>query len=95
MYKYPSQGSKTHTKGLHIVDTTAKPFGYSYLIDLFDCKEGTADDMELHYRFLETLVDKIGMTKMSAPVVTNTTLLAAQTSKSSRALEEGLINSYC
>ena len=46
-----------------------KPFGYSYLIDLFDCKEGTADDMELTYRFLETLVDKIGMTKMSAPVV--------------------------
>lgn len=51
------------------MDDTAKPFGYSYLIDLFDCREGTADDMELTYRFLETLVDKIGMTKMSAPVV--------------------------
>ena len=46
-----------------------KPFGYSYLIDLFACKKGTADDMELTYRFLETLVDRIGMTKMSAPVV--------------------------
>ena len=49
--------------------STPKPFGYSYLLDMTDCKEGTADDMELTYRFLETLVDKIGMTKMSAPVV--------------------------
>lgn len=44
-------------------------FGYSYLIDMYECRKGAADDMELHYRFLEELVDRLGMTKMSAPVV--------------------------
>jgi S-adenosylmethionine decarboxylase len=38
-----------------------KPFGYSYLLDMFDCLPGTADDMELTYR--------LQMTQMSAPVV--------------------------
>ena len=51
------------------MDSTSNAFGYSYLLDMFDCADGTADDMELTYRFLETLVDKIGMTKMSAPTV--------------------------
>jgi S-adenosylmethionine decarboxylase len=46
-----------------------KPFGYSYLLDMYDCKPGVADDLELHYRFLEKLVDKIGMTKMAPPIV--------------------------
>lgn len=46
-----------------------KPFGYSYFLDMFGCKEGTADDMELTYRFLEKLVDEIGMTRMSQPIV--------------------------
>ncbi len=46
-----------------------KPFGYSYFIDMYGCREGVADDMELTYRFLEQLVDRIGMTRMSQPVV--------------------------
>ena len=45
------------------------PFGYSYYLDMYDCREGAADDLELHYRFLERVVDKIGMTRMSQPVV--------------------------
>ena len=45
------------------------PFGYSYYLDMYDCREGVADDLELHYRFLERVVDKIGMTRMSQPVV--------------------------
>lgn len=49
--------------------TEPKPFGYSYLLDMFGCLPGTADDMELTYRFLERLVDDLGMTRMSAPVV--------------------------
>lgn len=49
--------------------TESKPFGYSYLLDMFGCLPGTADDMELTYRFLERLVDDLGMTRMSAPVV--------------------------
>ena len=48
---------------------TEKPFGYSYFLDMYGCKEGVADDMELTYRFLERLVDRIGMTRMSQPVV--------------------------
>jgi S-adenosylmethionine decarboxylase len=45
------------------------PFGYSYLLDMYNNKKGAANDLELHYRFLETLVDRLGMTKMSAPFV--------------------------
>lgn len=46
-----------------------KPFGYSYFLDMYDCANGTADDLELIYRFLEYLVDEIGMTRMTPPVV--------------------------
>jgi len=46
-----------------------KPFGYSYLLDMYNCREGAADDLELHYRILEELVDKLGMTRMSQPFV--------------------------
>ena len=48
---------------------TNKPFGYSYYLDMYNCRVGAADDLELHYRFLERVVDKIGMTRMSQPVV--------------------------
>ena len=46
-----------------------KPFGYSYLLDMYNVRVGAADDLELHYRFLERLVEKLGMQAMSAPVV--------------------------
>lgn len=46
-----------------------KPFGYSYCIDMYNCRVGAADDLELHYRFLERVVDRIGMTRMSQPFV--------------------------
>ena len=48
---------------------TSTPIGYSYYLDMYDCRVGAADDLELHYRFLERVVDKIGMTRMSQPVV--------------------------
>ena len=47
----------------------SKPFGYSYYLDMYNCRIGASDDLELHYRFLERVVDKIGMTRMSQPVV--------------------------
>lgn len=47
----------------------SKPFGYSYYLDMYDCRIGAADDLELHYRFLERVVDRIGMTRMSQPIV--------------------------
>ena len=46
-----------------------KPFGYSYFLDMYDTLPGTADDLELVYRFLERLVDEIGMTRMTPPIV--------------------------
>lgn len=48
---------------------TNKPFGYSYFLDMYACKEGVADDMELTYRFLERLVDEIKMTRMTPPII--------------------------
>ena len=46
-----------------------KPFGYSYFLDMYNTATGTADNMELVYRFLERLVDEIGMTRMTPPIV--------------------------
>lgn len=46
-----------------------KPFGYSYFLDMYNCASGTADDLELIYRFLERLVDEIKMTRMTPPIV--------------------------
>lgn len=46
-----------------------KPFGYSYLIDLYGVADGQCDDLEKHYRFLESLVVALDMTPMSVPVV--------------------------
>lgn len=47
----------------------SKPFGYSYLLDAYDCKVGACDDLELHYRFLEEAVYRLGMTAMTPPIV--------------------------
>lgn len=44
-----------------------KPFGYSYLLDMHGCEH--CDDMEINYRFLEELVERIGMTRMSQPTI--------------------------
>ncbi len=48
---------------------SCKPFGYSCLVDAYRCLPGSCDDLELHYRFLEELVDDLGMTKMTTPFV--------------------------
>ena len=45
------------------------PFGYSYLLDCYNCKPGVCDDLELHYRFLEKLVSDLGMVPMTTPYV--------------------------
>lgn len=40
-----------------------KPFGYSTLLDCYDCK-ADLDDMEKLYRYLEVMVAKLGMNLM-------------------------------
>lgn len=44
-------------------------FGKSYMLDMYRCREGVCDDLELHYRFLEELVHVLGMIPMSPPLV--------------------------
>jgi S-adenosylmethionine/arginine decarboxylase-like enzyme len=48
---------------------TPKPFGYSYLVDLYDCEKGACDNLEMHYRLLEKLVQDLGMHPMTPPIV--------------------------
>lgn len=44
-------------------------FGKILMLDLYNCKPGVCDDLEVHYRFLEELVDRLGMEKLCPPVV--------------------------
>lgn len=44
-------------------------FGHQLLIDLYDCKTGVCDDLELCYRFLDEIVDDLGMEKQSPPSI--------------------------
>lgn len=39
------------------------------MLDLYECKVGTCDDLELHYRFLEELVPRLKMEQMTTPIV--------------------------
>ncbi len=48
---------------------SSEVFGKTFLIDMYECEEGTADDMENMYRFLEHLVRELKMTPMSRPTV--------------------------
>ena len=45
------------------------PFGYLLTLDLYGCKEGVCDDINLCYSFLEKLVEKLGMKKQSPPYI--------------------------
>ena len=43
-------------------------FGKILMLDLYKCKKGVCDDLELHYRFLEEMVSRLGMEKLCPPV---------------------------
>ncbi|HIH11312.1 TPA: hypothetical protein HA241_03925 [Candidatus Woesearchaeota archaeon] len=47
-------------------------FGYELLLDCYDCKKGTCDDLTLCYNFLDKLVDFIGMDKQEEPTIFRT-----------------------
>lgn len=42
-------------------------FGYELLLDLYDCKPGVCDDLELCYKFLDEIVDHLNMKKQAPP----------------------------
>lgn len=46
-----------------------KPFGWSLLLDFYDCDVGVLDSLEDNYRYLERLCDLLGMHKFFGPVV--------------------------
>jgi len=47
----------------------SKPFGHQLLLDLYDCKAGTCDDLNLCYQFLDDMVDQLGMEKQAPPSI--------------------------
>lgn len=46
-----------------------KPFAHLLTLDLYGCKEGVCDDLNLCYNFLEDVVVKLKMTKQSPPFI--------------------------
>lgn len=42
-------------------------FGYELLLDLYNCKPGVCDDLELCYQFLDEIVDHLDMKKQAPP----------------------------
>jgi S-adenosylmethionine decarboxylase len=42
-------------------------FGYELLLDLYDCREGVCDDLDLCYRFLDEIVGYLGLQHQSPP----------------------------
>jgi len=44
-------------------------FGYQLLLDLYDCREGVCDDLNLCYQFLDEIVGELGMEKQSPPSI--------------------------
>ncbi len=46
---------------------TCEAFGYELLLDLYNCKEGSCGDLSLCYRFLDEIVDYLGMEKQAPP----------------------------
>lgn len=44
-----------------------KAFGYEFLLDLYDCAPGACDDLALCYKFLDEIVDFLGMEKQAPP----------------------------
>ena len=42
-------------------------FGYELLLDLYECKPGACDDLALCYKFLDEIVEYLGMEKQAPP----------------------------
>jgi S-adenosylmethionine decarboxylase len=50
-----------------IARRSGEAFGYELLLDLYDCKEGVCDDLAVCYRFLDEIVNYLGMEKQAPP----------------------------
>jgi len=54
--------------------STAKDtaFGFELLLDLYDCRPGACDDLNLCYKFLDEIVGYLGMEKQAPPNIFRT-----------------------
>jgi S-adenosylmethionine/arginine decarboxylase-like enzyme len=50
-------------------ESKKEPFGHLLTLDLYGCKEGACDDLNLCYKFLDDLVIELKMTKQSPPFI--------------------------
>ena len=48
-------------------DGSRQSFGYQLLLDLYGCKKGVCDDLNLCYQFLDEVVGYLGMEKQAPP----------------------------
>lgn len=46
-----------------------KAFGYELLLDLYDCTPGVCDDLSLCYKFLDEVVEYLGLEKQAPPSI--------------------------
>jgi S-adenosylmethionine decarboxylase len=68
MLKVATQEVKANHK-LSAKDTA---FGFELLLDLYDCKAGVCDDLNLCYKFLDGIVGYLGMEKQAPPNIFRT-----------------------
>ena len=47
-------------------------FGFELLLDLYDCRPGACDDLNLCYKFLDEIVGYLGMEKQAPPNIFRT-----------------------
>ena len=48
-------------------DRENKVFGHQLLLDLYGCKAAVCEDLGLNYRFLDEMVEELGMEKQAPP----------------------------
>lgn len=54
---------------MKIIKRKVEPFGYLMTIDLYGCKPEVCDNLDLCYKFLEDVVEKLQMKKQSPPFI--------------------------
>jgi S-adenosylmethionine decarboxylase len=69
------QNSRLGKSGLEVYERPSlnaaecEAFGYELLLDLYDCKKGSCDDLALCYEFLDKIVEYLGMEKQAPPSI--------------------------
>lgn len=62
-------GISNGVKEIAALTKEAAVFGFELLLDLYNCKPGACDDIDLCYRYLDEIVSFLGMEKQSPPYI--------------------------